>query len=132
MRSCAALSKRGVIFRPMTRRSNCSISSCVRSRRIGKCRRGNGQRRKRNSPSCSTHGSSQHDGQPAPHTKYLTLPAFGQDGLAPAKIDVKRLDAWLRDFKPSKRANLAAPGPATGVLLRVEVMPGKRLRGTYI
>src|SRR3954451_3722048 len=75
MRSCAALSKRGVIFRPMTRRSNCSISSCVRSRRIGKCRRGNGQRRKRNSPSCSTHGSSQHDGQPAPHTKYLTLPA---------------------------------------------------------
>src|SRR4051794_20059439 len=32
----------------------------------------------------------------------------------------------------SKRANLAAPGPATGVLLRVEVMPGKRLRGTYI
>src|SRR3954447_17837075 len=74
MRSCAALSKRGVIFRPMTRRSNCSTSSCVRSRRIGKCRRGNGQRRKRNSPSCSTHGSSQHDGQPAPHTKYLTLP----------------------------------------------------------
>src|SRR5438270_9321465 len=74
MRSCAALSKRGVIFRPMTRRSNCSISSCVRSRRIGKCRRGNGQKRKRNSPSCSTHGSSQHDGQPAPHTKYLTLP----------------------------------------------------------
>src|SRR3954452_4632249 len=74
MRSCAALSKRGVIFRPMTRRSNCSISSCVRSRRIGKCRRGNGRRRKRNSPSCSTHGSSQHDGQPAPHTKYLTVP----------------------------------------------------------
>src|SRR3954447_11170161 len=81
MRSCAALSKRGVIFRPMTRRSNCSISSCVRSRRIGKCRRGNGQRRKRNSPSCSTHGSSQHDGQPAPHTKYLTLPVFSKDGL---------------------------------------------------
>src|SRR3954453_5224297 len=81
MRSCAALSKRGVIFRPMTRRSNCSISSCVRSRRIGKCRRGNGQRRKRNSPSCSTHGSSQHDGQPAPHTKYLTLPAFRRHTL---------------------------------------------------
>ena len=36
--------------------------------------------------------------------------AFGEDGLEPAKIDVKRLDAWLRDFKPSKRANLAAPG----------------------
>src|SRR4051812_14552926 len=36
MRSCAALSKRGVIFRPMTRRSNCSISSCVRSRRIAR------------------------------------------------------------------------------------------------
>ena len=36
--------------------------------------------------------------------------AFGEDGLEPLKIDVKRLDAWLRDFKPSKRANLAAPG----------------------
>ncbi len=36
--------------------------------------------------------------------------AFGDDGLEPAKIDVKRLEAWLRDFKPSKRASLAAPG----------------------
>src|SRR5262249_50405369 len=36
--------------------------------------------------------------------------AFGEDGLKPAKIDIKRLAAWLRDFKPSKRANLAAPG----------------------
>ncbi len=36
--------------------------------------------------------------------------AFGEDGLEPVKIDVKRLDAWLHDFKPSKRANLAAPG----------------------
>ena len=35
---------------------------------------------------------------------------FGKYGLEPAKIDVKRLAAWLRDFKPSKRANLAAPG----------------------
>jgi hypothetical protein len=36
--------------------------------------------------------------------------AFGEDGLEPAKIDAKRLDAWLRDFKPSMRPNLAAPG----------------------
>ena len=36
--------------------------------------------------------------------------AFGEDGLEPSKIDVKRLDSWLRDFKPSKRANIAAPG----------------------
>lgn len=36
--------------------------------------------------------------------------AFGEDGLEPIKIDVKRLDAWLREFKPSNRANLAAPG----------------------
>ncbi len=36
--------------------------------------------------------------------------AFGEDGLEPEKIDVKRLDAWLRAFAPSKRANLAAPG----------------------
>jgi hypothetical protein len=36
--------------------------------------------------------------------------AFGEDGLEPEKIDVKKLGAWLRDFKPSKRANLAAPG----------------------
>ena len=36
--------------------------------------------------------------------------AFGEDGLEPAKIDVERLEAWLRDFTPSKRPNLAAPG----------------------
>ena len=36
--------------------------------------------------------------------------AFGEDGLQPEKIDVKKLDAWLRGFMPSKRANLAAPG----------------------
>lgn len=35
---------------------------------------------------------------------------FGEDGLDPVKIDPKRLDAWLRAFKPSKRANIAAPG----------------------
>src|SRR4051794_27653746 len=86
MRGCAALSKRGAIFRRMTRRSNCSISSCVRSQRIGKCRRGNGRRRKRNSPSCSTHGSSQHDGQPAPHTKYLTVPVIPTVTVDPAHV----------------------------------------------
>jgi hypothetical protein len=36
--------------------------------------------------------------------------SFGEDRLEPAKIDVRRLDAWLRNFEPSKRANLAAPG----------------------
>jgi hypothetical protein len=36
--------------------------------------------------------------------------AFGEDGLEPEKIEVKKLGAWLVDFKPSKRANLAAPG----------------------
>jgi hypothetical protein len=36
--------------------------------------------------------------------------AFGEDGLEPEKIDVARLGAWLRDFTPSKRANVAAPG----------------------
>jgi hypothetical protein len=36
--------------------------------------------------------------------------AFGEDGLEPQKIDVERLDTWLRAFTPSKRANLAAPG----------------------
>lgn len=36
--------------------------------------------------------------------------AFGEDGLQPDKMDVKKLDAWLRGFMPSKRANLAAPG----------------------
>ena len=36
--------------------------------------------------------------------------AFGEDGLQPDKIDDNRLSAWLRGFKPSKRANLAAPG----------------------
>lgn len=36
--------------------------------------------------------------------------AFGEDGLEPEKIDARKLHAWLRDFKPSKRANVAAPG----------------------
>ena len=36
--------------------------------------------------------------------------AFGEDGLDTENINVKRLDAWLRGFMPSKRANLAAPG----------------------
>jgi hypothetical protein len=35
---------------------------------------------------------------------------FGEDGLQPDRIDVKKLGAWLRRFQPSKRANLAAPG----------------------
>jgi len=35
---------------------------------------------------------------------------FGVDGLEPEKIDLKRLNAWLRGFMPSKRANFAAPG----------------------
>ena len=36
--------------------------------------------------------------------------AFGEDGLEPEKIELKKLDAWLRGFMPSKRANIAAPG----------------------
>lgn len=36
--------------------------------------------------------------------------AFEEDGLEPENIEVKKLDAWLRGFMPSKRANLAAPG----------------------
>jgi hypothetical protein len=35
---------------------------------------------------------------------------FGEDGLKPEGINLKRLEAWLRGFMPSKRANLAAPG----------------------
>jgi hypothetical protein len=35
---------------------------------------------------------------------------FGEDGQKPEGIDPKRLEAWLRGFMPSKRANLAAPG----------------------
>ena len=36
--------------------------------------------------------------------------AFGEEGLQPDKIDTQKLAAWLRGFRPSKRANLAAPG----------------------
>jgi hypothetical protein len=36
--------------------------------------------------------------------------AFGEDGLVPDKIDLKKLDVWLRNFQPSKRTNIAAPG----------------------
>src|SRR3954467_2235373 len=53
---------------------NSSIWSCVRRRRNGKCRRANGARRKPSSPSCSKTGSSWHDGQPAPHTRFLIVP----------------------------------------------------------
>src|SRR3954452_5850814 len=56
-------------------RQNSSIWSCVRRRRNGKCRRVNGARRKPSSPSCSKTGSSWHDGQPAPHTRFLIVPA---------------------------------------------------------
>src|SRR3954454_18310093 len=55
-------------------RQNSSIWSCVRRRRNGKCRRANGARRKPSSPSCSKPGSSWHDGQPAPHTRFLIVP----------------------------------------------------------
>src|SRR5918994_1743855 len=50
------------------------IVSIVRRRRNGKCRRANGARRKPSSPSCSKTGSSWHDGQPAPHTRFLIVP----------------------------------------------------------
>jgi hypothetical protein len=39
-------------------------------------RRANGARRKPSSPSCSKTGSSWHDGQPAPHTRFLIVPAI--------------------------------------------------------
>src|SRR3954447_18232507 len=58
-------------------RQNSSIWSCVRRRRNGKCRRVNGARRKPSSPSCSKTGSSWHDGQPAPHTRFLIVPSRG-------------------------------------------------------
>jgi hypothetical protein len=35
---------------------------------------------------------------------------FGDLGLEPRKIDGKKLGAWLRDYMPTKRTNLAAPG----------------------
>src|SRR3954462_14766478 len=59
-------------------RQNSSIWSCVRRRRNGKCRRANGARRKPSSPSCSKTGSSWHDGQPAPHTRFLIVPRLGR------------------------------------------------------
>jgi hypothetical protein len=36
--------------------------------------------------------------------------AFGDRGLEPTKIDGRKLGAWLRDYMPAKRTNLAAPG----------------------
>ena len=53
----------------MRRRSNCCISSCARSRRHGKCRHANGARPSLNSLSCSTIGSSKHDGWSGPAHK---------------------------------------------------------------
>src|SRR5215208_6071945 len=69
-------------------RQNSSIWSCVRRRRNGKCRRANGARRKPSSPSCSKTGSSWHDGQPAPHTRFLIVPTLDQllDGRDPKEV----------------------------------------------
>ena len=50
--------------------------------------------------------------------------AFGEDGLEPEKIDVKKLDAWLRGFMPSKRANLAAPGLTLARPRKCHRLPG--------
>jgi hypothetical protein len=36
--------------------------------------------------------------------------AFADEALSGAGVDEAKLAAWLRSFKPSKRANLAAPG----------------------
>src|SRR3954468_24794726 len=70
-------------------RQNSSIWSCVRRRRNGKCRRANGARRKPSSPSCSKTGSSWHDGQPAPHTRFLIVPKIAHDEAAIERLFVE-------------------------------------------
>src|SRR5687767_2570691 len=74
-------------------RQNSSIWSCVRRRRNGKCRRANGARRKPSSPSCSKTGSSWHDGQPAPHTRFLIDP----QGIAVSVSTVGRILTMLME-----------------------------------
>src|SRR5829696_2858480 len=72
-------------------RQNSSIWSCVRRRRNGKCRRANGARRKPSSPSCSKTGSSWHDGQPAPHTRFLIVPRASHQGCTEGSADRRLL-----------------------------------------
>jgi hypothetical protein len=53
----------------MRREANPSMG-VMDSQSVKTGRRVNGARRKLNSPSCSTKGSSRRDGQSAPHTKF--------------------------------------------------------------
>src|SRR5215203_7312942 len=73
----------------MKQRSNCSTSSCEMSSRNGKCRRGSGAKPKPNSPSCSTEGSSRHDGQPGLAHEISDSPARRIDRLP---VDEHRVD----------------------------------------
>ena len=58
-----------------TRRRPSSFSwSCARSLSNGKCRLANGPRQRPSSPSCSAIASSELDGNPAPRTRFRTLP----------------------------------------------------------
>src|SRR3954447_6862090 len=87
-------------------RQNSSIWSCVRRRPNGKCRRANGARRKPSSPSCSKTGSSWHDGQPAPHTRFLIVPFYGFIlGLGLAVL------VWVW-CKPDRRHTQGRPRPS--------------------
>src|SRR4051794_26386603 len=91
-------------------RQNSSIWSCVRRRRNGKCRRANGARRKPSSPSCSKTGSSLHDGQPAPHTRFLIVPFRPQPATpAPDRPEVVRPRQHRRQGDPQNRPQLVLP-----------------------
>jgi Transposase DDE domain len=62
-------------FPERTRRQPSSFSwSCARSLSNGKCRLANGPRQRPSSPSCSAIASSELDGNPAPRTRFRTLP----------------------------------------------------------
>src|SRR5215207_9393159 len=92
-------------------RQNSSIWSCARRRRNGKCRRANGARRKPSSPSCSKTGSSWHDGQPAPHTRFLTVPALFALELSP------------QPDRPGKDSNACMGLPVNGFLRLKSLVP---------
>src|SRR3954469_22101589 len=111
-------------------RQNSSIWSCVRRRRNGKCRRVNGARRKPSSPSCSKTGSSWHDGQPAPHTRFLIVPQTVTD--SPLTHSCRQSDRWLiflHTHSPSKRL---CRSPATALNLSTNRFWLRRINSTVV
>ena len=114
------------------RRSNCCTRLAPGRADMGNCRHANGARPRPNWLSCSTTGSSKHDGCPAPHTEFLTVPrsprcdvalrhapSFARD-VATFEEPPQRshADADAVFFSTCSSAKVMSDLPAAGVLSR--------------